>query len=158
MTAPSMIRFLAAAAAVLALVLASLAQGSGRQEEPAEAHWAEGLSLAQGGQLPAAEEQLRTAVSLKPGNAKYLSSLATVLALQKKFEESDSWFEKALRLDPADLLSRRHLSANLWQLHRYSEAKRQLERILRADPRDSQSRLLLGLVAEKTGDFSESAA
>lgn len=129
-----------------------------QQGDAASSHWEQGLELAQTGQLQAAEEQLRTAAAMKPGNAEYLSSLATVLAIQKKFEESTSLFEKALRLNPADLLSRRHLSANLWQLHRYPEAKQQLERILRADPRDSQTKLLLGLVSEKTGDYSGAAA
>jgi len=151
--------------AALALFLAGLSE-SGQAAHPiaewqqgdaAGSHWEQGLELAQTGQLQAAEEQLRTAAAMKPDNAEYLSSLATVLAMQKKFEESTAFFEKALRLNPADLLSRRHLAANLWQLHRYPQAKQQLERILRADPRDAQTKLLLGLVSEKTGDYSESS-
>jgi tetratricopeptide (TPR) repeat protein len=160
---PSSHRFTRVTAA-LALFLAGLSPSGQaahpiaeqQQSDAASSHWEQGLELAQTGQLQAAEEQLRTAAAMKPDNAEYLSSLATVLAMQRKFEESTALFEKALRLNPADLLSRRHLSANLWQLHRYPEAKQQLERILRADPGDAQTKLLLGLVSEKTGDYSES--
>jgi len=107
--------------AALALFLAGLSPSGQaahpfaeqQQSDAASSHWEQGLELAQTGQLQAAEEQLRTAAAMKPDNAEYLSSLATVLAMQRKFEESTALFEKALRLNPADLLSRRHLSANL---------------------------------------------
>jgi Tfp pilus assembly protein PilF len=124
------------------------------QSDPAELHLERGLQFAQAGELQSAEKELRTAVRLKPNDAEFLSSLATVLAIEKNFEESTSLFERALKLSPGDLRSRRHLAANLWQLRRYSEAKQNLKIVLRADPGDSQTKLLLGLVSEKSGDYA----
>jgi cytochrome c-type biogenesis protein CcmH/NrfG len=125
-----------------------------KQGDPAEAHLERGLRLAQAGELQSAEGELRTAVKLRPDNAEFLSSLATILAIEEKFDESTSLFEKALKSSPSDLRSRRHLAANLWQLHRYSEAKQNLKIVLRADPADSQAKLLLGMVSEKSGDHA----
>jgi Tfp pilus assembly protein PilF len=151
-----------AAAAGMSFLLALICQASGsppfvsfateKQDDPAEAHLERGLQLAQEGELQSAEGELRTAVQLKPENAEILSSLATVLAIEKKFDESTFLFEKALKSSPSDLRSRRHLAANLWQLHRYPEAKQNLKIILKADPADSQAKLLLGMVSEKSGD------
>ncbi len=82
-----------AAAASLNFLLALICQASGsppfdsflteKQNDPAEAHLERGLRLAQAGELQSAERELRTAVRLKPDNAEFLSSLATVLAIEK---------------------------------------------------------------------------
>jgi tetratricopeptide (TPR) repeat protein len=157
-----------AVAASWSLLLALICQASGRpslvsfpienQNDPAVAHLERGLRLAQAGELQAAEAELRSAVKLKPDDAEFLSGLATVLAIEKKFDESTSWFEKALKSNPADLRSRRHLAANLWQLRRYAEAKQHLKIILKADPADAQAKLLLGMVSEKSGDHATAVA
>lgn len=125
-----------------------------RQSDSAEEHFERGLQLARAGELQAAEEELRTAAKSRPGDAEYLSSLATVLAIEKKLEESTTFFEKSLKIKPADLRSRRDLSANLWQLRRYAEAKHHLKILLTQDPADPQAKLLLGLVSEKVGDYA----
>lgn len=122
---------------------------SEKQDDASEAHLQRGLQQAKAGDLQSAEEELRAAVSLQPNNAEFLSSLATVLAMQKKFQESSSLFEKALKINPADWRSREYLAANLWQLHRYAEAKQNLRILLNTNPADGQAKLLLGLVSEK---------
>lgn len=124
------------------------------QSDSAEEHFERGLQLARAGELQAAEGELRTAVKLRPGDAEYLSSLATVLAIERKLEESTTFFEQSLKIKPADLRSRRDLSANLWQLRRYAEAKHHLKILLAQNPGDPQAKLLLGLVSEKVGDYS----
>jgi tetratricopeptide (TPR) repeat protein len=124
------------------------------QSDAARMHFEHGLQLAQRGDLQAAEEELRAAAKLRPGDAEYLATLATVLAIEKKLEESTSFFEKALKIRPGDLRSRRDLSANLWQLRRYAQAKQHLQTLLRESPTDRQAKLLLGLVSEKTRDYS----
>jgi len=75
-------------------------------------------------------------------------------AIEEKFDESTSLFERALKSRPSDLRSRRDLAANLWQLHRYAERNRNLKIILKADPADSQAKLLLGMILEKIGDHA----
>ncbi|HMI52398.1 MAG TPA: tetratricopeptide repeat protein [Candidatus Saccharimonadales bacterium] len=146
------------------LFLAVVCQASGQhyfispqsetQDSQADAHLQRGLQLAQAGELPSAENELRIAVKLKPDDAEAVSSLATILAIEKRLEESTSLFERALKLSPTDLRSRRHLAANLYQLRRYSEARQNLKVVLKAEPSDPQARLLLGLISEKTGDYA----
>jgi tetratricopeptide (TPR) repeat protein len=124
------------------------------QVSEAQVHADQGLRLAQAGDLPSAENELRQAVKLEPRNPEFLSTLATVLAMDKKLEESTAIFSKALQLAPQDSTARRYLAANLWQLHRYPEARRELQVLLREHPNDAPSRLLLGMVSENSGDYA----
>ena len=112
-----------------------------------------GLELARAGDLAGAESQLRAVLAIAPNDAEFLNNLATVLAMEKKLEDSTTFFERALKLDPGNLTSRRYLAANLWQLHRYPQAKQNLELILKRNPNDNRSRLLLGMVAENMSDY-----
>jgi tetratricopeptide (TPR) repeat protein len=153
-----------AAPAGLYLCLGLLGQAAGadpprihswqKQSQEAEVHLDRGLHLAQAGDLPAAEKELRLALRLKPDDAEILSSLATVLAIEKNFEESATLFERALKLNPGDLRSRRHLAANLYQLGRYAEAGQNLKIVLKNEPADRQARIMLGLVSEAIGDYA----
>jgi tetratricopeptide (TPR) repeat protein len=120
-------------------------------------HADKGLQFAQEGNLALAEEELRQAVDLAPDNVGFLSNLGTVLAMEKKLDESTILFERAVKLNPADTGARRYLAANLWQLHRYAEAKKNLLLILKAKPGDPQASLLLGMVSENTGDYAAAA-
>ena len=128
-----------------------------QQDNEAEMHSERGLALAKSGSLPSAEAELRKAAALAQANADYLDNLATILAMEKKFDESTSYFRQALKIDPQDVLARRYLAANLWQTHRYAEARRELQILLKANPGDAQALFLLGMVAENTGDYSTAA-
>ena len=120
-------------------------------------HSAEGLALARAGNLQSAEAELRKAADLAPANEGCLVDLATVLAMEKKFDESTSYFRRALKINPHDVLARRYLGANLWQLHRYAEARQNLRILLNTNPNDPQALLLLGMVSENTGDYAAAA-
>jgi tetratricopeptide (TPR) repeat protein len=136
------------------LVLAFPGRG---QTEDAQSHADAGIQFARSGDLARAADELRRAVMLAPTNAEFLSTLGTVLAMDKKLEESSAAFRKALQFAPQDSTVRRYLAANLWQLHHYPEAKRELQIILHEHPNDAQSRLLLGMVSENSGDYSTAA-
>jgi tetratricopeptide (TPR) repeat protein len=123
-------------------------------QSKAAAHADKGLRLAQAGDLAAAESEMRTSVSLAPANPEFLTNLATVLAMEKKLEDSTMFFQRGLKIDPANLTARRYLAANLWQLRRYSEARFHLEQILAQQSDDRQSRLLLGMVLENMKDYA----
>jgi len=127
------------------------------QGDSAATHAEAGLQFAQDGNLQQAEGELRKAVALAPRNAEFLQELGTVLAMEKKMEESTSFFERALKIDPQALAARQYLAANLWQLHRYAQAKQSLQILLKAKPGDPQALLLLGMVAENTGDYAAAA-
>src|SRR5262249_1317950 len=92
-----------------------------------------------------------------PSNVGFLSSLGTVLAMEKNLEESSKVFERALKIAPEDLTARQYLAANLWQLHRYPEAKRNLEILLKRKPGDPQATLLFGMVSENMHDYAAAA-
>jgi tetratricopeptide (TPR) repeat protein len=130
---------------------------SAEQAPSAEAHANKATELVQAGNLREAEAELRSAVGLAPGDASYLASLGTVLAMQRKFEESTIVFKQALKIVPSDATTRRYLAANLWQLHRYPEAKENLEILLKQSPGDKPARLLLGMVAENLKDYRKAA-
>jgi len=127
------------------------------QGNRADAHAEEGMQFARAGNLTSADSELRKAVALAPGNAEFLRDLATVLAMEKKFDESTSYFQRALKIDPHDVAARRYLAANLWQLHRYAEARQNLRILLHANPGDPQGLLLLGMVSENTRDYGTAA-
>jgi tetratricopeptide (TPR) repeat protein len=130
---------------------------SSRQSAEAQAHLEAGLQFAQMGKLESAEAELRQAVELAPPSAELLTSLGTVLAMEKKLEESSSLFKEALKLNPGDETARRYLAANLWQLHRFPEAKQNLETLLKQKPDDEQGLLLFGMVSENLKDYPAAA-
>jgi tetratricopeptide (TPR) repeat protein len=142
---------------VFVAVLLVLAFPGRGQTEDAQSHADAGIQFARSGDLARAADELRRAVMLAPTNAEFLSTLGTVLAMDKKLEESSAAFRKALQFAPQDSTVRRYLAANLWQLHHYPEAKRELQIILHEHPNDTQSRLLLGMVSENSGDYSTAA-
>ena len=142
---------------LLAFLILAIPSLCAAQSTEARSHADRGLELAHSGDITSAESELRKAVKLEPNNPEFLSALGTLLAMQKKLEESTTVFRKALQFAPADLTSRRYLAANLWQLHRYGEAKHELEIILRQRPDDAPSRLLLGMVSENSGDYATAA-
>jgi tetratricopeptide (TPR) repeat protein len=136
------------------LVLANgFADGSSQPAEAAS-HNDKGLQLAQAGDLLQAEAELRMAVHLAPDSAQFLANLGTILAMERKLDDSTTVFKRALKLGPSDSTTRRYLAANLWQLHRYAEARRNLELILKDQPDDEPTRLLLGMVSENMTDYA----
>ena len=146
--------------ACLVAVLSAQPAWRGLAQTPgdAAAHAERGLKLARAGQLEAAEAELRRAVELALQEPSYLTDLGTILAMEKKLEESTECFTKALKLDPRDLTARRYVAANLWQLHRSEEAKRHLEFVRKAAPGDRDTVLLLGMVSENLRDYATAAA
>jgi tetratricopeptide (TPR) repeat protein len=114
---------------------------------------ARGFEFARAGELQRAEAELRQAAKVAPTNPDVLAGLGTILAQQGKLEESTTLFRRVLQIRPQEMMIRRYLAANLWQLHRYSEAKENLKVILRQQPNDRPSRLLLGMVSENVGDY-----
>jgi len=148
------LRVLCARMFLIALVVVGHAAVHGAtQSTAAAAREDRGLELAHAGDLAGGEAELRAAAALEPNNAELLTNLATVLAMEKKLEESTRFFERALKLDPGNLITRRYLAANLWQLQRYPEARQNLQRILTEEPNDAPSRLLLGMIAENMKDY-----
>jgi tetratricopeptide (TPR) repeat protein len=110
------------------------------------------------GDLKLAESDLRKAVALAPNDARALALLGGVLGMQHRLEESCTFLEKALKLEPADLTPHRNLAAYQMQLGRTVEAIHSLQTLLRSNPGDRQGILMLGLAWERLQDFPRAIA
>jgi tetratricopeptide (TPR) repeat protein len=103
------------------------------------------------------EAELREAIRQAPTNAAYLSQLGSILAMQNKPGEAMPYFEKALKLNPGDVETRRTLATSYWQLGKLAEAHKNLEIVLKTHPADTLAMLLLGMVCEDLGDDERAA-
>ena len=100
---------------------------------------------------------MRRAARQRPNDPQVLARLGTVLAMQNKLEESVTWLEKALKLNPRETDARRTLATAYWQLGQLEKAGKNLKLVLRAKPQDGWSTLLLGMVSEDLGNHAQSA-
>lgn len=146
---PSVVPFL------FAVLLA--AQNVTAQNLSAQTHATLGISLAREGKLPEAEQELREAVRAAPAAAAYRAQLGSILGLQGKWKEALESFRKAIDLAPENLDFRRETAAVEWQLGLLSLAEKNLQYVLARHPADSGATLLLGLVREKSGDYTNAA-
>ena len=103
------------------------------------------------------EAELREAIRQEPANAAYLAQLGTILAMQNKLGEAMPYFEKALKLNPGDVETRRTLATSYWQLGKLAEARKNLEIVLKTHPDDTLAVLLLGMVSEDLGNHERAA-
>ncbi len=113
--------------------------------------------VSQGDDLAKNEAELREAIRRAPANPTYLAQLGSLLAIQNKPGEAVPYFERALKLNPADVETRRTLATSYWQLGRLAEARKNLEIVLKARPDDTLAILLLGMVSEDLGDHQRAA-
>lgn len=127
------------------------------QVSPARQHATEGLALARSGKLKEAELELRRAVKLDPQSAAYLAELGGILGMERDLKGAGICFQKALSLDPGNLIIRRNLAANEWQLGELEPARKNLEQVLRREPQDTPTILLLGMVEANLKDYAEGA-
>jgi len=139
-----------------ALVLRS-GLSSPAPDPEAQQHASRGYKLARQGNLKEAENELRRAAELAPEDPQILAGLGGILGLQQRLKEAEVYFEKAIKLDPKNLMLRRNLAANQWQLGQLQPARENLERILKARPGDPPSSLLLGMVMENLKDYARAA-
>ncbi|HET9177663.1 MAG TPA: tetratricopeptide repeat protein [Terriglobia bacterium] len=142
--------------AILALYLCFWAQAAHTLPNnlaDAQQHVAHATALVQQGDLKNAEAELRQAAKLTPDDPACLAFLGAVLGMEQKLPESTSYLEKALRLNPLDVRTRRNLASNQFQMGQFQAARQNLERILKAEPGETTSTLLLGMVDEELKDY-----
>ena len=143
--------------AVLVTCLSFVPDLAAQEKDKAQPFADRGMRLAQAGDLKGAEMELRRAVELAPGNPLHWADLGGVLVMQQRLEEANPYFEKSLKLDPNNIVIRRNLAANQWQLGNLVAARNNLERVLKAQPGDRPTILLLGMVAENGKDYANAA-
>jgi tetratricopeptide (TPR) repeat protein len=127
------------------------------QNVPAKDHASLGISFAKEGKLSEAEQELREAVRAAPAVAPYRAQLGSILGLQGKWKEALESFRNAIELAPENLDFRRETAAVEWQLGLMSSAEKNIQYVLARHPGDSGATLLLGLVREKSSDYTNAA-
>ena len=93
-----------------------------------------GVLAQQTGHHAIALDYMRKALSLKPDNGLFLSTLANALREQAQYPESALLYERALAVQPDDLNSWLNFGSVLQQLHRYSDAALCYREIIRREP------------------------
>jgi tetratricopeptide (TPR) repeat protein len=88
--------------------LEALRVGAGRSLDPAM-HVRYAHALAEAGRYAEAEQAIRRAVGLDPGNPRLLQRLGSFLASRGSFAAAADAFERALRLDPTSIETRQAL-------------------------------------------------
>jgi TolB-like protein/class 3 adenylate cyclase/Tfp pilus assembly protein PilF len=107
---------------------------------------------------PAAVRYFEQARSLLPNSSRIPESLAYVARRGGQWEQSESFFNQAERLDPRNvhLLTQHALSYLL--LRRFPEAQRKLEQVLNITPDDVDTLALKGSIAQAEGDLPRASA
>jgi len=107
---------------------------------------------------PSAVRYFEQARSLLPNSSRIPESLAYVARRGGQWEQSESFFNQAERLDPRNvhLLTQHALSYLL--LRRFPEAQRKLEQVLNITPDDVDTLALKGSIAQAEGDLPRASA
>ena len=95
---------------------------------------AEGSHALQQGDNATAEKVFRQALALSPNSVEILNNLAISLARQGHDDEAIALYGRALKLKPADPITRRNLGVAYFRAHRYKDALPLLEAFAKADP------------------------
>jgi len=96
-----------------------------------QSHLERGYSLAQSGDLKAAEAELRLAVKEAPNDPQALAILGIALSQQGKLTEATPYLERALKIEPGDTNARYNLALNQLRLGKPAAALANLARVVR---------------------------
>ena len=113
----------------------------------AEAHAVQGVILMRVDfNFVAAEAESRRAVELAPQNASATASLANLLAILGRLDESVTLDQRAIGLEPLRVNSHTSIAADLIPLGRYDEAEAALRKSIELQPQSSSNYLYLAQI------------
>jgi tetratricopeptide (TPR) repeat protein len=117
------------------------------------AHYFLGHSYSATGDLKNAEIQYRKALSLNPHDASNYAALGHVLRRDNdlRADEAIGYLEKALQLDPSDILSKEDLALCYEKRARYPEAERLMEDVIQNQPGSVSAHRMLARVCYRQG-------
>jgi serine/threonine protein kinase/Tfp pilus assembly protein PilF len=93
-----------------------------------------------------------------PNNSRIPESLAYVSRRQGKWDQSDSYFNEAERLDPRNVSLLTQHALSYIELRRFSEALRKLDQVLNINPDDIDTLALKAAIAQAQGDLPQASA
>ena len=102
-----------------------------------------------------ARESFERAVKLKASYPNTLpnswNNLGLIAGRERRPDAAVACFERALRLDPDNVIALENLGSAYRQQKRWNEARKALERALEIDPRSPEANYTLGMVFAETG-------
>jgi TolB-like protein/Tfp pilus assembly protein PilF len=105
-----------------------------------------------------AEHYFEQARQLLPNSGRIPEQLAYVTRRRGQWDQSESYFNEAERLDPRNVsLLTQHALSYIW-LRRFPEALRKLDQVLNITPDDVDALVLKAGIAQAEGDLSHAAA
>jgi len=109
----------------------------------------------QAGDLGRAEAAARAALAVKPSSASVKATAFNILGIisdqHQKFAEAESYYRKALAVDPRFISARNNLGNLYFKTKREREAIAQYQMVLRADPAHTQANLNIGMIYQAKG-------
>jgi TolB-like protein/Tfp pilus assembly protein PilF len=105
-----------------------------------------------------AEHYFEQARQLLPNSGRIPEQLAYVTRRRGQWDQSESYFNEAERLDPRNVsLLTQHALSYIW-LRRFPEAQRKLDQVLNITPDDVDALVLKAGIAQAEGDLPHAAA
>ena len=105
-----------------------------------------------------AERYYEQARKLLPNSSRIPESLAYVARRRGRWDQSESYFNKAERLDPRNVYLLTQHAQSYILLRRFPEARRKLDQVLNITPDDPDAIAIMASVAQAEGDLPRAAA
>ena len=128
-----------------------------RQAE-VQQHVARGAELAKKGQYAEAEHEYRAALLLDPHNDDLYEGLASVLAMQEKWDDSATADREALRLNPKNDEAHMRLGLALGNKGDWDGAIAEYREALRLNPKNGMAHANLGFALARNSDWDGAIA
>ena len=119
---------------------------------------AAGTTLAERGELLAAEAQFRKVLAIRPGTPLDLGNLATVLSRQGRHAEAMTFFARGLDGNPNDVVLLSHQGLTQMMMGEVAAAETSLERAVTLDPSYPQGQFNLGTLRFGQGRHRDAIA
>ncbi len=132
----------------------SLAAISFEQAEVPRPSYEEALAAFQGGRLQQAEQMLRSALALKPGDTRALGLMGIILDAQKRYEDAEHYYRQAIRLAPRSASLLNNLGNHYLARGDSRKAREEYLKVVAIEPAHVNANLHLAQmsVEEKRGD------
>ncbi len=126
-----------------ALLLCALALGGAAKDDAISA----GITALQRGDLPSAEQVLRKHLQVQPNDGVGMEVLGVVLDQEKKFNEADEMYRRALKLQPRSPTLLNNYGNHLLATGNLTEARKLFLEVIGLDPGNANASVQLARIA-----------